>query len=517
MPNLTLVLLALFTLSAPPSQVVLDSRVELTSTPAKTLDLYLGELGIEILPELPSAAVDADQEAIFLMQFLEYTYQNLPAIAREMQDTGVGLDGTLATLDATRVRQDAAGELVGAHYEACYQLVKDYQHSIVVAGIVGGKDTAVNPVDALLVSAQVGMVALDVISHNYWAAAADAGFLLASLRDAASWNRNKRKVLTMEIERLERRYLSATATLDAAIAASGEDWRSSGLYSHNPFTEWAKLRGRRLAIDNAADARQLYHEYQRLVWRFPRTAATVHWRASILLDAAESSNFADFLTQPYYGDHPSAQKTSLDLFPILAAAEAFRFSPESAEDAVLIELSRSLAFAGAHRTARDILGHVPLSDDYPMLCYRGAKLHSLTHDSKEALAALRAALNLGFALVKFAKTDPDLAFVRADRPTDFAELFALRCRWDVRGSLLPDILVRNDSRYPLTNVRVVVSVTFANGSELERNHIFERIEPGATARWYNPGFSNLLQGWRATLALDCDQGKSDLLTLDETL
>lgn len=464
------------------------------------------QFGALAVPELVARQPTRQEEDLFLLWFIEYTYKNLPGISQQMHKAGVSFDGTLAMLDQTRIRTKDAGSLVGAHYEACYQLIRDYMHAKAVLELLQETPAQILK-DGAIVLANMGMIGLDAVAHQYLSAAFGASLLAYELNQAASWNADKREVLRLEVERLDRRYASATQTLAAAIRASPVVTGKPELADVNPFATWAALRTRQQSVE-AAQSDTLFAEYCELLPMFPATDSTLQWRTALMLDLVSVANRAAATrTRSCYAKGANdAETRRLSPKVVEIAAAVCRTGSPEVRQAGLIELSRALAFNGNYEAARDALIAADCASSEWYLSYRLAKLHSLTHDGKGALAALRTAIRLGYHDMEALRADEDLAWVRSAEPLEFA-LIGLPTVSCIAhdDTWFGDLSVQNTSDFALTNVKAAVHYEYSKGLKGDANCVADRIEAGGEVRWsyaWQAGWGELT----ASVVVSCDQG-----------
>ena len=105
-------------------------------------------------------------------------------------------------------------------------------------------------------------------------------------------------------------------------------------------------------------------------------------------------------------------------------------------------------------------------------------------DTENSLAWLKQAVGtLGYNNIQGIKTDPDLATVREKKANEIAELTAVRCRWKIDfGVFNDDMIVTNDSPFPLTHVAVGGTVT-PNNKSWPNMLTVEAIAPGKSYTW----------------------------------
>jgi hypothetical protein len=142
----------------------------------------------------------------------------------------------------------------------------------------------------------------------------------------------------------------------------------------------------------------------------------------------------------------------------------------------------------------------------PDFIYGYACLMSRTGKLDPALEFLARAIGKGFPDVPHVRADPDLEALRRAKPEQFAALTSVKWSWDVKwGILNDDVVLKNDSRFALTNV--VLDARLEQDQRVWTPRLeAERIPAGQSHTWSGcvsiPG-SRLT---KATAVLSCDQG-----------
>jgi hypothetical protein len=123
-------------------------------------------------------------------------------------------------------------------------------------------------------------------------------------------------------------------------------------------------------------------------------------------------------------------------------------------------LARGLALAGRYREAVNEANKAKRYHSDPGFAYRYARLMSLTGETRRSLDWFRYSLRQGMENVAFARKDPDLEKMRADRKDDFAKLTEVKASWVIDwGIINPDeIVLTNTSGFALTDVSFEVRV-----------------------------------------------------------
>ena len=118
--------------------------------------------------------------------------------------------------------------------------------------------------------------------------------------------------------------------------------------------------------------------------------------------------------------------------------------------------------------------------------YSYACLLSLTAQTEDSLRWLEHAYrDCHCPDILHAKSDPDLAAVRAAQSAGFGDLAAVKFAWSIDWGFFDhdDICVVNNSAFPLTGVTLNVAVDSKGSGQWVNALTAERIEPGATFRW----------------------------------
>lgn len=142
------------------------------------------------------------------------------------------------------------------------------------------------------------------------------------------------------------------------------------------------------------------------------------------------------------------------------------------------------------------------SDSYR---YNMACLHSRTGDLAGALRDLRQAIRGGAIEIQYVKQDPNLLALRRDMKREFDELTSVKWRWSIVWGLLnDDIVVTNDSKFPLTNVVVDVRLE-QDGKVWSPRLTTDVIGLGETRKWENAVSIPGRKITRSSAQLGCDQ------------
>ncbi len=114
-----------------------------------------------------------------------------------------------------------------------------------------------------------------------------------------------------------------------------------------------------------------------------------------------------------------------------------------------------------------------------------ACIDSRQGETPSALKFLQKAVGGGWAVSKDWWEDADLEALRTAHPKEFAELLAVKASWTIDfGVLRDDVVVRNDSPFAVSGVRVNVGVV-SKGKRHDRELKAEAIAPGKVHRWSN--------------------------------
>lgn len=170
-------------------------------------------------------------------------------------------------------------------------------------------------------------------------------------------------------------------------------------------------------------------------------------------------------------------------------------------------LARALAFGGRYEEA---IGAANKAVDgwkgNPYFCYRYARLMSLTNKVDLAFDWLAYSYRQGFSDVAVARDDADLSVIRTAAPDRFRELTTVKSSFHIEfGVFNDDVIIRNDSPFELTNVRVDLVVKKGNRTWKPDLRVAS-VKPGASHTFANvvsiPGSSYD----SATATLYSDQG-----------
>jgi hypothetical protein len=144
------------------------------------------------------------------------------------------------------------------------------------------------------------------------------------------------------------------------------------------------------------------------------------------------------------------------------------------------------------------------SDSYR---YNMACLHSRTGDSAAALSDLRQAIRGGAIEIQYVKQDANLLALRREMKREFDDLTSVKWRWSIAWGLLnDDIVVTNDSEFPLTNV-VVEARLEQDGKSWTPKLAADLILPGQSHKWANVVSIPERRVTRSDFTLTCDQNR----------
>lgn len=175
------------------------------------------------------------------------------------------------------------------------------------------------------------------------------------------------------------------------------------------------------------------------------------------------------------------------------------------------EIRESLGFAlmssnslsEALQYADDVMS---LRKDTPAFCYNYACLMSRLKQPEKALQWLESSIKCGNYNIAWAKADPDLESVRNSHAKQFAELLTPKWSWYVTDDWLwDDVVLKNDSLFPLSNIKL--SVTLKKGGYQETLTLnCDYLGPGEKMTW-----GDIVNGCEGTwdkesnATLSCDQ------------
>jgi len=157
----------------------------------------------------------------------------------------------------------------------------------------------------------------------------------------------------------------------------------------------------------------------------------------------------------------------------------------------------------ARREAEDVL---PLLKDDSLFQYWYACILSRDSDWEHALRSLASALSAGAVQPNEVRGYPVLKPLWENKPQEFAKLVVPQWSWSVTDDWVwDDVILKNDSLYPLTNIRFVL--TLQKGDKSETLDLkCDAIKPGEVHKW-----TDVVKGvegvWDKTSKSDlaCDQ------------
>lgn len=181
-----------------------------------------------------------------------------------------------------------------------------------------------------------------------------------------------------------------------------------------------------------------------------------------------------------YVGGPFDSSRSIRLF--LAAR---KYDPYDSSGWLRLQLSRAYAYAGHFSKAVSLAEEIRglYSSDAGFM-YDLACMYSAAKKYPQALDALTKCIReCGYSNIKWAQTDPDLTDVRKRYASEFQQLTAIRTRADIEWGLLwDDPILRNDSPFPLTNVRFTPRIT-SKGQVYTKELRTEYLAPGSGCSW----------------------------------
>jgi hypothetical protein len=237
----------------------------------------------------------------------------------------------------------------------------------------------------------------------------------------------------------------------------------------------------------------------------------------------ESEMYDDYRSQlVYYGGYIAGEARTREIHTRVnasGATEASKFAVACFEWLLMKnrsdptgELRETLAFqymgnnqlSESAKMAEEVY---PLRQDDAGFCYNYACLMSRRDDPAKALAFLERALQRGFWNINHAKKDPDLEAMRLAKAAEFAALSRVQTEWSVNwGILNDDILLKNNSKFPITNVVLDVRLE-QDGRAWTPQLKVDVIGAGETKTWVN---AVSIPGGRVTSSkatVSCDQNK----------
>ena len=164
---------------------------------------------------------------------------------------------------------------------------------------------------------------------------------------------------------------------------------------------------------------------------------------------------------------------------------ARKYDPYDSDGWLRLQLGRAYAYAGYFNKSLSYYNEIEslYSRDSGFL-YNLACIYSAEQQYPKAWAALQKCINeCGFADIMWAQNDPDLAEIRKRYPADFQKLTAIRTRGDIEWGLMwDDPILRNDSPFPLINVRFTPSI-LSKGQVYTKELKTDYLAPGDQCKW----------------------------------
>lgn len=429
-----------------------------------------------------SAAPNVDEE-LFLVSVLEDTYLDWPGPqqAREsaqwIAQTRQDLRFLRSTIDAHRVSRDVA-----QLYDDALQLLQAYEQYAINIGAINQQtvEDAGQGVAEAGVKSALAML-WQVIQNNSSEEVSKAGKEKAidSLTDkGVEIFFARQKALSAEEQKLQtqlRVTLSDSQTLAARLTRD-LGWR----FGEVDFSDWDASHLDTWVAQRARDPFVLCRAARRGVEQ-ERTASGLVNRAAKCVQAAmlvpDGGTYAGYRAQfmayavwmgldgvsreqgTYTGLRSSNAAPALRLVRTYLALE-----PDDAGGFGHMELARALAFTGRYDEALLAAeASARFYNDDPVFLYRYAKLLSLHGDTSAAENTLRRALNRGYTDIRWLRTDPDFSGLRRARPEQFENLTTIRIRSQISwGMLLDDIVLHNDSEFPLTDLAIDLQIVQGN-------------------------------------------------------
>lgn len=146
-----------------------------------------------------------------------------------------------------------------------------------------------------------------------------------------------------------------------------------------------------------------------------------------------------------------------------------------------------------------------LRKEVPRYAFNRCLLHSTLGQTEEALTWLKHAVRVRGMDIKRFHEDVDFKALKEAEPEAFRAILQPQWKWDLQyGIFNDDILLRNDSTYPLTGV-VFRPTIHAGGKEWSPVLKAEIIQPGEVYRWSNVVSIPNSRYDNVTLSFQCDQ------------
>jgi hypothetical protein len=455
-----------------------------------------GQTSDDPLDMRPYADVD---DELFLVHGLRVIYTNWP----EMKDSGemtvqiANLRAFAMTLrDIARANRTDQNLIVA--YDDSLALLDKYEICLNNIGAINRRsdESAQNALqDSLLDGAgkAIKSKVLDNASDKDAINGAAFDVFLSMLKNGFSISQERQAAIQASKQQFSNQSNSTMAAAEAMIQRLSRErgWRSEefDLGSEDSLSEQSRRRSRdpfalyALALANdehetAASAETKAEYCLRAARLVPASSAFNGFRRGFLSEALSLSLYSDNIEKSYYsGPIPSAGPDSLRL-----ARTYLALDPNDENGYGHMQLSRALAFNGRFKDA--VIAANEASNQWrndAAFEYRYAKLLSLTGVVDESADALALAYRLGWNDVNDARNNPDFASLQRSRTSRFAELTTVRVRPAIQfhPGWMDDILVRNDSPFELTNLKL--QAVISNQGQTYRPQVFVKsLKPGQT-------------------------------------
>lgn len=164
---------------------------------------------------------------------------------------------------------------------------------------------------------------------------------------------------------------------------------------------------------------------------------------------------------------------------------ARKYDPYDSSGWIRLQLGRAYAYASHFDKAltlyNEIQGLYSLDSGF---MYDLACVYSAARQCENAWMIFQKCINeCQYANIQWAQNDPDLAEVRKRYAAEFQRLTAIRTRADIEwGIMWDDPVLRNDSPFPLTNVRFTPRIA-SKGKLYTKELTIQYLAPGAGWRW----------------------------------
>jgi hypothetical protein len=477
-------------------------------------------------------------EELFLVRALETTYDRWP---RDVTDRQVLRDWVVRGRElATRLRATIrARELdpgVARMYDDCLGLIDAYEAYLVNLGAIdrdslrqadGDAQKAASTALGLGYRAGVATSQRGNTDRDSVAVGLVAGIIGGAFdkyqRDQAR-NEQQRQAIEAEGRKLDATWTRVRAEAEALASqvaarrgwkageAGFDGYRSQGMGDYlgrrprDPFLRAANAR-----IREAGESPEAVLEDARTCVACARMvpAGPVYdaYRAEFLASAAELATQA--CNRQLVG---SAYKNG----PTPGTPEAVRIcrallsiAPADPDGVGNYNLAKALGCAGQYAEAVETSWRAKPFHNDPTFAYNFACLLSLDGQSKAAHDWLEYALRQGFSDVAHARIDADLERLRAERSEDFANLTQVRFTWSIGWGIIgPDqVVVRNESIFPLTAVRLTAHVTSSGYPGWDNTMACNYVPAGGSFTWNfgGKGITSRGSDYKATATLQCAQ------------